>query len=284
MFGILNVTPDSFSDGGEFDSPELALARARAMVEEGADGVDVGGESTRPQGARPVTAEDEMRRVVPVVAAIRASFPELLLSVDTTKSEVAAAALDAGADVINDVSGFRIDPRNGEIAASRHAGVVLMHSRGGVSEMGTYRNAEYDGDVVDAVIEELRRSIDGAIAAGVTPESIVVDPGIGFAKRSEHSLRVLSQLERVAALGHPIMIGVSRKRFIGELSRVDRPADRVAGTVGANVAALLRGAMLFRVHDVAPNRQALDVAWAIEAAGGSAAAAPATPAHSAEPR
>jgi dihydropteroate synthase len=248
------------------------------MIAEGADGIDVGGESTRPQGAEVVTADEEIRRVVPVVAAIRERHPDVLISVDTTKSEVSSAALAAGADVINDVSGFRIDPRNGEIAAAMHAGVVLMHSRGGVSEMGTYRHAHYEHDVVEAIVDELRRSIDAALAAGVAPESIVVDPGIGFAKRSEHSLRVLSELERVAALGFPIMIGVSRKRFIGELSRVDRPADRVAGTIGANVAALLRGAMLFRVHDVAPNRQALDVAWAIDQSRGSGQVAPVHPA------
>jgi len=274
VLGILNVTPDSFSDGGRFDSLALAVSHARRMVEEGADAIDVGGESTRPQGARSVSADDEQRRVLPVIAAIRAEYPDLLISVDTTKSEVAREALGAGADVINDVSGFRIDPRVSEIAAKTGAGVVLMHSRGGVSEMGTYTFAEYSHDVVDEVLSELRGSLDAASAAGIARESVVLDPGIGFAKRREHSLAVLAQLERVTSLGYPVMVGVSRKRFVGELSGVQEASKRVAGTVGANVSALLHGARLFRVHDVAENRQALDVAWAIMQAE------PSAPAHS----
>jgi dihydropteroate synthase len=260
VFGILNVTPDSFSDGGRFDALETATDHARRMIEDGADGIDIGGESTRPQGAEPVSATEELRRVRPVLSAVRREFPDTLVSIDTTKREVARAALAEGADIINDVSGFRIDPGVGEIAAAERAGVVLMHSRGGVAEMGTYRYADYGDDVVGDVVDELRTTTERAMAAGIARESIVVDPGIGFAKRSEHSLRVLAELHRVASLGFPVMVGVSRKRFIGELSGVDRAADRTAGTVGANVAALMRGARLFRVHDVAPSRQALDVA------------------------
>jgi dihydropteroate synthase len=267
VLGILNVTPDSFSDGGRFDRLEPAMAQVRAMVEEGADGIDVGGESTRPQGASTVSTEEELHRVMPVLSGIRHAFPDIVLSIDTTKAEVAGAALDAGADVVNDVSGFRIDPRVGEIAAARRAGVVLMHSRGGVAEMGTYRYAEYGSDVVGEAIGELTQAVDRAIATGVAREAIVVDPGIGFAKRSEHSLRILAELDRVCTLGFPVMVGVSRKRFVGELSGVHTAGDRVAGTVGANVAALMNGARLFRVHDVAPNRQALDVAWGIVRAG-----------------
>jgi dihydropteroate synthase len=263
VFGILNVTPDSFSDGGRFDKLEPAMAQVRAMVDGGADGIDVGGESTRPQGATPVSAAEELERVLPVLSAIRDEFPGLLLSVDTTKAEVASTALDAGAHVINDVSGFRIDRRVGEIAAARQAGVVLMHSRGGVAEMGTYRYAQYGSDVVADVIAELTASVEAAVSVGIARGAIVIDPGIGFSKRSEHSLRVLAELGRVAALGFPVMVGVSRKRFIGELSGVHVAADRIAGTVGANVAALMNGARIFRVHDVAPNRQALDVAWGI---------------------
>ena len=267
VLGILNATPDSFSDGGKFDKLEPAMAQVRAMVAEGADGIDVGGESTRPQGATPVSAGEEIERVLPVLSAIRTEFPDVLLSVDTTKAEVASAALDAGGHVINDVSGFRIDPRVGEIAAARHAGVVLMHSRGGVAEMGTYRYAEYGRDVVADVIGELVASTEGALAVGIERGAIVIDPGIGFSKRSEHSLRILAELGRLGALGFPVMVGVSRKRFVGELSKVHTAADRIAGTVGANVAALMNGARLFRVHDVAPNRQALDVAWGIRQAG-----------------
>jgi dihydropteroate synthase len=263
VFGILNVTPDSFSDGGQFQTPAAALAQAERMVAEGADGVDVGGESTRPQNARAVSASEEIARVVPVVRAVRERFERLPISVDTTKSEVLRAAIAEGADIVNDVSGFRIDPRMGEIAAAERVGVVLMHSRGSVEEMGTYVHAEYGPDVVDEVLGELGDALRRADAAGVAREAVVLDPGIGFAKRSEHSLRVLAELERLLSLGCPIMVGVSRKRFIGELSGVKEAQHRVAGTVGANVVALVRGARLFRVHDVAPNRQALDVAWGV---------------------
>ena len=267
VFGILNVTPDSFSDGGRFESLEPALDHVRRMVDEGADGIDIGGESTRPQGAEAVSAERELRRVLPVLAAVREALPDSLISIDTTKGEVARAALDVGVDVINDVSAFRIDPGVGEIAARAGVGVVLMHSRGGVAEMGTYRFAHYGDDVVADVVQELQASVNAALSAGIVRDSIVIDPGVGFAKKTEHSLRLLAELERVVALGFPVMVGASRKRFIGELSRVERAADRVAGTVGANVVALTRGARLFRVHDVAPNRQALDVAWGIVQAG-----------------
>ena len=260
------MTPDSFSDGGRFESTKDALVQVERMLAEGADVIDVGGESTRPQGARRVSATEEIRRVVPIVTAIRERYEGLPISVDTTKSEVGAAALAEGADIVNDVSGFRMDPRLGEIVASTRAGVVLMHSRGSVEEMGTYRHATYGSDVVGDVERELGESLDIALKEGVDREAIVVDPGIGFAKRSEHSLRILAQLDRILALGYPIMVGVSRKRFVGELSRVADARDRIAGTVGANVAALVRGARLFRVHDVAPNRQALDVAWGIEQA------------------
>jgi dihydropteroate synthase len=266
VLGILNVTPDSFSDGGRFDSFDAAITHARDMLEQGADAIDVGGESTRPQGATVVSVDEEMRRVIPILRALRAAFEGALISVDTTKSEVAATAIRAGADIINDVSGFRLDPRMGEIAAAHGAGVVLMHSRGSVAEMGTYTHATYR-DVVAEVIAELQESVDRAVAAGVRREAIVLDPGIGFAKRSEHSLRVLNELPRVAALGFPVLVGVSRKRFVGELARVQTTDQRVAGTVGANVAALMRGARLFRVHDVAPNRQALDVAWGVVQSG-----------------
>ena len=266
VFGILNVTPDSFSDGGRFQSPGAALAQVERMVAEGADGVDIGGESTRPQGARAVSSSEEIRRVAPIVRAVRLRFDPLPISVDTTKGEVLTAAVGEGADIVNDVSGFRIDPRLGEIAAAERLGVVLMHSRGSVEEMGTYRHAEYE-DVVDDVVRELVEALRRAEAAGVSRDAIVLDPGIGFAKRTEHSLRVLAELERFLSLGCPIMVGVSRKRFIGELSGVMEPQERVAGTVGANVVALMRGARLFRVHDVAPNRQALDVAWGVVGSG-----------------
>jgi dihydropteroate synthase len=264
VLGILNVTPDSFSDGGRHATVEAAVEHAGRMLDEGADGVDVGGESTRPQGAVPVDADEELRRVVPVVERLRARHPDAIVSVDTVKAAVAAAALAAGAQVVNDVSGFRLDDAIGETCARHRAGVILMHSRGGVHDMATFAHATYDGDeVVDAVARELAASRDTARRAGVPDEAIVLDPGIGFAKRGEHSLAVLGGLARLATLGRPLLVGVSRKRFIGEITGVTTPADRVHGTTGANVAALCLGARLFRVHDVRAAREALDVAWAV---------------------
>jgi dihydropteroate synthase len=260
--GILNVTPDSFSDGGKFDDPTRAIEQAERMIAEGADIIDVGGESTRPQGAKPVTADEEIARVVPVIRAIVERFPHVTVSVDTVKSETAAAALGAGAGVVNDVSGLRLDPRMSRTCADAACGVVLMHSRGDVSTMGTYQHATYDA-VVPAVLKELRGSVDAARAAGIGDDAIVLDPGLGFAKRSEHSVAMLAALPDLLALGYPVLVGASRKRFVGELTGVKTPTDRGFGTVGANVAALMLGARLFRVHDVAPSRQALDVAWAV---------------------
>ena len=267
ILGIVNVTPDSFSDGGSFFSADAAIAHAGTLLAEGADVLDIGGESTRPQGAKPVDAVEERRRVVPVVTELRRRHPDAFLSVDTVKAEVAEAVLDAGADIINDVSGFRLDPRMGEISARYGAGVILMHSRGGVSDMATFAHASYGDDVTGEVVSELEASVTVARAAGVVAQAIVVDPGIGFAKRSEHSLALLAELRRVTALGRPVLVGVSRKRFIGEVNQVTLPADRVDGSIGANVVALMHGARLFRVHDVRPSRRALDVAWAILARG-----------------
>ncbi len=268
LLGIVNVTPDSFSDGGRFLSADAAVAHAEMLLEEGADILDIGGESTRPQGAMAVDAAAERQRVVPVIAALRRRIPEALLSVDTVKAEVADAALDAGANIVNDVSAFRLDPRLGEICARHRAGVILMHSRGGVADMGTYAHAVYGGDVTGEVAGELAERLVAAQGAGVAANAIVLDPGIGFAKRSEHSLRLLAELPRLATLGRPLLVGVSRKRFIGEVNDVTVPAERVEGTIGANVVALVHGARLFRVHDVRPSRRALDVAWAILRQGG----------------
>jgi len=262
IMGILNVTPDSFSDGGRFFSRDAAIEQATRMRDEGADIIDVGGESTRPQNAVPVDAAEELRRIVPVIEAIAENVPDVVVSVDTVKAGVAREALEAGAQIVNDVSGFRLDPRMGEICAGTGAGVVLMHSRGGVSEMGTYAHAEYD-EVVDEVLAELRQRVDAARLSGVAADHIAVDPGIGFAKRGEHSLNMLAALPELAEWGYPVVVGVSRKRFLGEVAGVKEPAERVHATVGANVAALHRGARVFRVHDVAASRQALDVAWAI---------------------
>jgi dihydropteroate synthase len=262
VLGVLNVTPDSFSDGGEHATVDAALRRAEAMLGEGADIIDIGGESTRPQGATPVTAAAERSRIEPVVRAIATRFPTAILSIDTVKSDVAQAAIDAGAAIVNDVSALRLDRRMGHTVADARAGLVLMHSRGTVEDMATYRHATYT-DVVAEVAAELAQRVRVAGDAGIRDDAIVLDPGVGFAKEASHSLAVLNGLGRLAALGHPVLVGASRKRFIGAISGVERPADRVFGTVGAHVAALTRGARLFRVHDVAAARHSLDVAWAV---------------------
>lgn len=263
VMGILNVTPDSFSDGGRFFSADEAAARAESLIAEGADIIDVGGESTRPQGATPVDAAEETRRVLPVIAGIRRRFPEAVVSVDTVKADVAERALGEGAAIVNDVSAFRLDQRMADVCARGGAGVVLMHSRGGVSDMATFEHATYGDDVVGDVLGELLPRAQSAEQGGVRRASIVVDPGIGFAKRSEHSLAMLAELPRIVDADYPVLVGVSRKRFLGEITGVREPADRVHGTTGANVMALAFGARIFRVHDVAAARQALDVAWAI---------------------
>lgn len=262
LLGIVNVTPDSFSDGGRYLAVDAAVAHAERLLDEGADAVDVGGESTRPHNAGPVRAEDEIARVVPVIRALLARRPDALVSVDTTKAAVARAALDAGARVVNDVSGFRLDAELPAVCAAAHAGVILMHSRGTVADMATYAYATY-ADPVAEVQRELADSLARATAAGVAADAVVLDPGVGFAKQGAHSVAVLHALPTLAALGRPLLVGASHKRFVGELSGVAEPAARVAGSVGAHVAALARGARLFRVHDVRAHREALDVAWAV---------------------
>ncbi len=266
VMGIVNVTPDSFSDGGQYFSPGAALAHAARLVAEGADILDVGGESTRPQGAEPVSTEEELRRVIPVIKTLAAERPSVVISVDTVKAAVADAAIAAGARIVNDVSGLRLDPAMAQVCARTGAGVVVMHSRGGVSDMATYEHAEYGDNFLDTMLGELEARVREGERAGVGREHIAVDPGIGFSKRPEQSLHVLACLERLVAWGYPVVVGASRKRFIGLLTGESRPSHRVYGSVGAAVAAYELGASILRVHDVAPTRAALDVAAAIRAA------------------
>ena len=266
VMGIVNVTPDSFSDGGEFFVAEAAVAQGRRLLAEGADILDVGGESTRPQSAEPVPVDEELRRVLPVVRALMAERPEGIVSVDTVKATVAEAAVEAGAQIVNDVSGLSLDSAMADVCARTGAGVVVMHSRGGVSDMATYAHASYSS-FLDEMLGELRERVEAAESAGVRRERIAVDPGIGFSKRPEHSLLALACLERLVAWGYPVVVGASRKRFIGQLTGSPEPSQRAAGSVGAAVAAYDRGAHVLRVHDVPSTRQALDVACAIRDAG-----------------
>jgi dihydropteroate synthase len=257
VMGIVNVTPDSFSDGGAFLDPEAAVAHGLRLAAEGADLLDVGGESTRP-GAQPVPEEEELRRVVPVVRelAARAGVP---VSVDTTKAAVAEAALAAGARLVNDVSALRFDPRLGEVAARAGAALVIMHMQG---DPRTMQQAPRYDDLLGEVIAELAAGLGRATAAGVDPDRIVVDPGIGFGKTLEHNLELLGRLGELAGLGRPVLVGPSRKAFIGRL--LDRPAsDRIEGTIAACCLAAARGAHLVRVHDVGAVRRALRVCDAI---------------------
>jgi dihydropteroate synthase len=265
VMGILNLTPDSFSDGGMLQTVDAAFARAEALVAEGADLLDVGGESTRPH-AHAVDTAEELQRVIPLIRALAERFPELPLSIDTVKSEVARAAVDAGAHIVNDVSGLRLDDAMARTCAEVGVGVVIMHSRGDVHDMASYEHASYEGDPIEHVLVELRARVDVALAQGIDAASIAVDPGLGFAKRSEHSLRVLASLRRLAEWGFPIVVGASRKRFVGELSGVREPAARVHGSVGAALAAFERGARILRVHDVAATREALNVVDAVRRA------------------
>lgn len=262
IMGILNVTPDSFSDGGRFADPVAAVDHALRLLDDGADIIDIGGESTRPQGARPVSAQEEMRRVLPVIERLTRLRPAAMVSIDTVKAGVARAALQAGAHIVNDVSGLRLDPEMGAVCAAERAGVVLMHSRGSVSDMATYEHARYD-NVVEDVVSELGQRMAQARDAGIADECFVIDPGVGFSKRGEHSLAVLAAMPRFLAWGRPVLVGLSRKRFVGEIIGQREPAGRLHGTLGANVAALSLGAHIFRVHDVRETRESLDVAWAI---------------------
>jgi dihydropteroate synthase len=258
--GILNVTPDSFSDGGRFTRTDAAVAQAQALFEAGADIVDVGGESTRP-GAALVDAAEERRRVVPVIEALRAGAG--FLSVDTSKAEVAQAALDAGADIVNDVSGFAFDPGMARVVARSGAPAVLMHLRGGFSTM--HQEPRY-ADVVGEVAGELAAAMDRAGAAGVAREQIVVDPGIGFSKTAPHSLAVLRDLPALARLDRPILVGPSRKSFMAPA--LSRPVgERMMGTAGAVAACVLGGAHVVRVHDV---REMVDVVRVCDAIRGDA--------------
>ena len=260
VMGVLNVTPDSFSDGGAFFMSHHALDHARRMIEEGADALDIGAESTRPGSAR-VSADDQIARLRDVLPAVcRLDIP---VSIDTTLAPVAAFALNAGAVLVNDVSAGRDDPALLPLVVQHAAGVCLMHMHG---EPKTMQHAPKYADVVAEVVRFLSERLDAAFAAGVPRHRCILDPGIGFGKRLEHNLALLAGVGKLAALGRPVLIGASRKRFLGDLSGVSDPAARVPGTIAACLAARRRGATIFRVHDVSAVVQALKVADAIERA------------------
>jgi dihydropteroate synthase len=259
LMGIVNVTPDSFSDGGRYLDPQAAIDHGRELAADGAEILDVGGESTRP-GAEAVAAEVERERVEPVVAALAGPDGDgATVSIDSSKATVAEAALDAGAAIVNDVTALRADPELAGLCAARDCGLILMHM------LGTPRTMQDDpryADVVDDVRAFLAERIEAAVAAGVDERRIWIDPGIGFGKTVEHNLELLRRLGELRELGRPIVVGTSRKRFLGMLTgrEVD---DRIGGTIASNVLALRAGADVLRVHDVAEAREARDVAEAI---------------------
>lgn len=257
---VLNVTPDSFSDGGRFLQPQAAIARARSMVAAGADILDIGAESTRPgsDGVRPSVQIDRLRDILPAAAGLAAT-----VSVDTTSAEVAAFALDAGAEIINDVSAGLSDPAMLPLAAKRGAAMVLMHMRG---EPRTMQLAPHYDDVSAEVKGFLAERLEAAESVGLARDRCIVDPGIGFGKRLEHNLAILAGLDLICELGRPVLVGTSRKRFIGQITGRDGPDQRLAGTLAACLAARRRGATIFRVHDVGPLADAIKVTDAIESA------------------
>lgn len=261
LMGVVNATPDSFSDGGRFLGLEAAVAQAERLAGEGADLVDLGGESTRP-GAAAVDAAEERRRVVPVIERLRARGFALPISIDTCKAEVARAALEAGADLVNDVTGLR-DPALARVVADARAPVVLMHLRGTPATMAGL--ASYQ-DLLGEVAAELREALARAVAAGIPEERIILDPGIGFAKTTPQNLELLARVGELRALGRPLLVGPSRKRFIGELTGAPVEA-RLPGTLAAVTACVLAGVEWVRVHDVAAARQAALVAAALRRAG-----------------
>ena len=260
LMGIVNVTPDSFSDGGRFLQPGAAIEHSLRLVGEGADIVDVGGESTRP-GAEPVGAEIELERVQPVIEGLAAAHTGVQISIDTSKATVASASLHAGASLVNDVSAFRADPQMAGVVADSDAECCLMHMLGEPRTM--QQDPRYE-DVLDEVKAFLEERLAVAVSEGVSERRVLLDPGIGFGKTAEHNLELLRRLDELSSLGRPLVIGTSRKSFLAAVTGVGEhePAARLAGTVASNVLALERGASVFRVHDVAPVREALTVAAA----------------------
>ncbi|WP_431067040.1 dihydropteroate synthase [Methylotuvimicrobium sp.] len=261
IMGILNVTPDSFSDGGRHYSLDKALEQCRKMLAEGADIIDIGGESTRP-GSDPVNAAQQIDRVVPVIEAIRKHLAsDSLISIDTTQSSVAEAALSAGADMINDISAGEDDAMTFDLAAKRQIPIILMHKQGSPKTM---QDQPHYLDVVGEVLNHLMKRISQAIEQGVDRSNIAIDPGIGFGKRKQDNLDLLAHLDRFVESGYPVLLGTSRKRFMGSILDVAEPTELITATAVTTALGVMAGVKLFRVHDIKENRQAVDVAWAIK--------------------
>jgi dihydropteroate synthase len=258
VMGILNVTPDSFSDGGRYGSHDAAVARARELAAAGADLIDIGGESTRP-GALPVAPEEQIRRVVPVLERLRGELP-VLFSIDTQSAAVAEACLDAGAQVVNDVSAGRRDPALLPLVAERGVAVVLMHMLG---DPGSMQQAPVYENVTQTVAAFLHERTEAAVGEGIHLHRILLDPGIGFGKTAEHNLQLLREMDRLAALGRPLVLGTSRKKFIGTITGEPEPSRRQFGSAATIAWSIANGAAIVRVHDVGPMRQVVRMTRAI---------------------
>ena len=260
LMGVLNVTPDSFSDGGMYPSSKDAITRGLEMVEQGADIIDIGGESTRP-GSQRVKATEQKRRVIDVIAGLRKELPaHIHISIDTTLSEVAKVALDSGATMLNDISAGREDEAILKLAMDTDVPICLMHMQGKPANMQD--NPSYENvtkEVSEFLIEQARK----AESTGIKKENIILDPGIGFGKLTQHNLTLLRDLDKVTSLGYPILLGTSRKRFMGEISKQEDPRERMPATCATSALGVLAGVKIFRVHDIWQNRQAIDVTWAI---------------------
>lgn len=257
IMGVLNVTPDSFSDGGLYFDKDKAIEHGLELVEEGADIVDVGGETTKP-GSDPIPAKEELKRLIPVISALREKT-DVLISVDSTKSEVAEAALEAGADIINDISSFRNDPKMASLASEKDVPVILMHMKGTPKTMQL--NPSYT-NLLAEVKSFLKEKIEVAVASGIKKGKIIIDPGIGFGKRYEDNLILINNLSFLEELERPILFGPSRKSFIGKILDA-LPQERIEGTIASSILGIVRGAHILRVHDVAPVKKAVLVAEAI---------------------
>ena len=260
IMGILNVTPDSFSDGGQFNQLEAAVNHGKQMIDEGADIIDIGGESTRP-GSERVSIEDQINRVVHIINAISETLPEhVQISIDTTRSKVAEAALDAGATIVNDVSGGNDDPEIIGLCADKKCPYIIMHMLG---NPGTMQNNPSYNNVVSDIKHFLEKRIEDCINSGVDKKNIVIDPGIGFGKTREHNLILLKNLKSFVDTGYPVLLGTSRKRFMGNICTVNESSELIGATAATTALGVYAGVKIFRVHDVKPNRQAADVAWTI---------------------
>ena len=260
IMGILNVTPDSFSDGGLHATIDAALLQAEKMLAEGANIIDVGGESTRP-GAEPVSERQQIERVLPVIKALHQTKPNLCISIDTTRQTVAEAACQAGASLINDVSAGVDDPKMLDMVAHNRWSIILMHMQGTPKTM---QDKPFYHNVVAEVVSALQQRIEAALIAGVQPNNIAIDPGIGFGKRKQDNLDLLAHLKCFVDLRYPVLLGTSRKRFMGGILNVTEPSELVTATAVTTALGVMAGVQMFRVHDVKANRQAADVAWAIK--------------------